>query len=156
VPPPPELTLGHRDEEAIKQIMWPEPVDEITDGMRLRGLHHVTCISDDERATDAFYTDVLALRRTKVTINFDNPDVLHLYYTNEDAEPGSTITFFGFTRRSMHPGRLGTGVVDHIAYATTDVTAWWRRLRERGIPAQQTPNGTVELSDPSGLRLEIA
>jgi glyoxalase family protein len=136
VPPPPELTLGHRDEEAIRQITWPEPVDEITDGMRLQGLHHVTCISDDERATDAFYTDVLALHRAKITINFDNPDSLHLYYTNEKAEPGSTITFFGFTRRSMRPGRLGTGVVDHIAFTGSGERA--------------------EITDPSGLKLEIA
>jgi len=41
-----------------------------------------------------FYAGVLGLRLVKKTINFDAPEVYHLYFGNEAGRPGTIITFF--------------------------------------------------------------
>ena len=52
---------------------------------QIQGLHHVTSMASDARANNAFFTDTLGLRRVKKTVNFDAPDVYHLYYGDETA-----------------------------------------------------------------------
>ncbi len=47
---------------------------------QIKGLHHVTSLASDARENNAFFTEVLGLRRIKKTVNFDAPDVYHLYY----------------------------------------------------------------------------
>jgi glyoxalase family protein len=47
------------------------------------GLHHVTAITSNAQANLDFYAGILGLRLVKKTINFDTPDVYHLYYGNE-------------------------------------------------------------------------
>ena len=62
--------------------------------MRLDGIHHVTAItSDAQRAVD-FWVPVLGLRLVKTTVNFDAPDMYHLYFGDETGTPGSILTFF--------------------------------------------------------------
>lgn len=46
---------------------------------QIKGLHHVTSLARDARENNAFFTNVLGLRRVKKTVNFDAPDVYHLY-----------------------------------------------------------------------------
>ena len=161
--PPPEVMTGNRDEDAIAATMAPQAVASIDDAMRLTSLHHVTCVSDDQRATDAFYTRVLGLTRARVTLNYDNPDVLHLFYTNENGDPGSDITFFGYTPANQRPGRIGVGTVHHIAFACTDdktQTAWRQRLRDHDLNVTPVIDRkyfkSIYFRDPSGLLLEIA
>ena len=38
----------------------------------------------------------LGLRRVKKTVNFDAPDVYHLYYGDEVGTPGTVMTYFPF------------------------------------------------------------
>ncbi|MFN3766220.1 MAG: VOC family protein, partial [Aliihoeflea sp.] len=49
---------------------------------QIKGLHHVTAMARDARENNRFYTDTLGLRRVKKTVNFDAPDVYHLYYAD--------------------------------------------------------------------------
>ncbi|MDQ0497003.1 catechol 2,3-dioxygenase-like lactoylglutathione lyase family enzyme [Paenibacillus brasilensis] len=55
----------------------------------------------DPQGNVDFYAGVLGLRLIKKTINFDAPEVYHLYFGNEQGSPGTIITFFpappGFT-----------------------------------------------------------
>ena len=53
------------------------------DGMRLDGVHHVTCITADAPRNVDFYTRVLGLRMVKKTVNQDDPTVYHLFYADE-------------------------------------------------------------------------
>ncbi|NNL19330.1 MAG: ring-cleaving dioxygenase, partial [Boseongicola sp.] len=46
---------------------------------QINGLHHVTSLASSASKNNAFFTDVLGLRRVKKTVNFDAPDVYHLY-----------------------------------------------------------------------------
>ncbi len=61
-----------------------------------------------------FYRDVLGLRLVKQTVNFDDPGVYHLYFSNDDVTPGTVITFFPWTNGRV--GRKGSGQVGRIAF----------------------------------------
>ncbi|WP_370160247.1 ring-cleaving dioxygenase [Limimaricola soesokkakensis] len=100
---------------------------------QIRGLHHVTSMASGARANNAFFTDTLGLRRVKKTVNFDAPDVYHLYYADEIGTPGTVMTYFPFPNAGR--GRRGAGEVALTAFAipqgSTD--AWETRLRERHV-----------------------
>jgi glyoxalase family protein len=77
---------------------------------QIRGLHHVTSMASDARANNAFFTETLGLRRVKKTVNFDAPEVYHLYYGDEHGTPGSVMTYFPFPnigRREKGAGEVG-------------------------------------------------
>lgn len=95
---------------------------------QIQGLHHVTSLASSATATDAFFTGVLGLRRVKKTVNFDAPDVYHLYYGDAAGTPGSVMTFFPFPDAT--PGSHGTGEVRTTAFAipTGTASAWTDRL----------------------------
>lgn len=60
------------------------------------GLHHITALSSDAQKNCDFYAGILGLRMVKKTINFDAPEVYHLYYGNEKGSPGTIMTFFPY------------------------------------------------------------
>ena len=80
---------------------------------QIKGLHHVTSMAKDARENNDFFTHKLGLRRVKKTVNFDAPDVYHLYYADEVGTPGSVMTYFPFphiTRGRPGVGEVGTTV----------------------------------------------
>lgn len=162
-PPPIETTVGHRDEAAIAAQTWPDPISEIDPTMHIPGLHHITAISSDIERTTNFYTEILAMRLVKRTLNFDNPDAPHLYYAAEDGHPGSVITYFGYTPQTMRRGKLGRGLTHHFAFEVADdqaQLAWRERLLEHGIETTEVRDRkyfhSIYFSDPDGHILEIA
>jgi glyoxalase family protein len=98
----------------------------------IEGLHHVTSMVRDAAANNRFYTETLGLRRVKKTVNFDAPDVYHLYYGDAAGTPGSVMTSFPFP--DIGPGRQGTGEVGTTAFAVPAGTLdWWQaRLAAAG------------------------
>ena len=99
----------------------------------IKGLHHVTSMAADARINNAFFTDTLGLRRVKKTVNFDAPDVYHLYYGDEVGTPGSVMTYFPFGH--MPKGRRGTGEVARTEFAVPkgSLSFWSNRLAEKGV-----------------------
>ena len=59
---------------------------------QIKGLHHVTSLASSARENNAFFTKALGLRRVKKTVNFDAPDVYHLYYGDGTGAPGTVMT----------------------------------------------------------------
>ena len=104
---------------------------------QIQGLHHVTSMAGDARANNAFFTDTLGLRRVKKTVNFDAPEVYHLYYGDEVGTPGSVMTYFPFPNISGR--RKGTGEVGLTAFAVPKgAIGWWRdRLVAHGAQDQK-------------------
>src|SRR5438876_237119 len=80
--------------------------------MALEGLHHITAITGDAPRNVDFYARVLGLRLVKKTVNFDQPDVYHLYFGDERGTPGSILTFFEFPGAAL--GQPGDGMVHTI------------------------------------------
>ena len=82
---------------------------------QINGLHHVTSIASGAQSNNGFFTKVLGLRRVKKTVNFDAPDVYHLYYGDEIGTPGSVMTYFPFT--GARRGKPGAGEVSVTTFA---------------------------------------
>ena len=124
--------------------------------MALEGLHHVTAITADAPRNVDFYARLLGLRLIKKTVNFDRPDVYHLYYGDELATPGCVLTFFEFPDAA--PGRHGDGMPYRIAWrVATDATLdfWSARLQSEGVRVRREADGSVHFDDPEGLEHEL-
>jgi len=95
---------------------------------QIKGLHHVTSMARDAAENNHFFTRVLGLRRVKQTVNFDAPDVYHLYYGDEVGTPGTVMTHFPFPQ--IIRGRPGTGEVGTTAFAVPEgsLPYWSERL----------------------------
>jgi glyoxalase family protein len=124
--------------------------------MKLDGLHHITAITGDAPRNLDFYTRVLGLRMTAKTVNQDDPSVYHLFYGDENAQPGADLTFF--EHPGATPGRAGAGMVHRIVWRVASPAAidfWAARLGEDGIATQRGDGGSLIFADPEGLAHEL-
>lgn len=123
------------------------------------GFHHVTAIAGDPERNIAFYTGVLGLNLVKVTVDYEDPTIYHLYYGAGSGAPGTVITFFIYP--DGKPGRRGAGVVDAVAFAIPahSLGAWIDRFITGRIPFEgpfrRNGRQTLALRDPDGLQLEL-
>lgn len=99
----------------------------------IKGLHHVTSMAADARQNNDFFTQTLGMRRVKKTVNFDSPEVYHLYYGDEVGTPGSVMTYFPFGR--MPNGQRGAGEVGVTEFAVPNgsLTFWKEHLPSQGV-----------------------
>jgi glyoxalase family protein len=124
--------------------------------VKLEGIHHVTAITGDAVACVDFYVRVLGLRMVKKTVNFDAPDVYHLYFGDELGHPGSAMTFFEFPGAPR--GRAGAGMVHRVTWRVRDVPAldfWAERIAGEDLSVQRGDT-RLGFTDPEGLALELA
>ena len=100
---------------------------------QIKGLHHVTSIASDPQQNNAFFTGLLGLRRVKKTVNFDAPDVYHLYYGDETGSAGTVMTYFPFPH--ITKGHRGTGEVSETVFAVPEgaLDFWRERLDHAGV-----------------------
>ncbi|MGZ4281425.1 MAG: VOC family protein [Gaiellaceae bacterium] len=121
--------------------------------MKLEGIHHVTAITGDAPGNVDFYVRVLGLRLVKKSVNQDDPTVYHLFYADEEAKPGSDITFFEYP--GAMPGRVGAGMVHTVEWRVASpesISFWESRLAGEGIAAERDDSGGLTFADPEGLR----
>ncbi|WP_248928902.1 ring-cleaving dioxygenase [Paenibacillus hamazuiensis] len=122
------------------------------------GIHHITAFVRNAQETVDFYTGVLGLRLVKKTINFDAPEVYHLYFGNELGSPGTIITFFPW--EGSRKGRIGGGQVGVTTYAVPAgaLEFWKERLTRFNVPFNQMERFSetyIQFEDKDGLQLEI-
>ena len=126
---------------------------------QINGLHHVTALASAAAENNAFFTGTLGLRRVKKTVNFDAPDVYHLYYGDAVGTPGTVMTYFPFPDAAR--GRRGTGEVALTSFAIpVGAATWWaERLAGRGVSGVATDSlfgaARVLLDGPDGERLAL-
>jgi glyoxalase family protein len=98
-----------------------------------KGLHHVTSMASDAQENNDFFTKLLGLRRVKKTINFDAPDVYHLYYGDETGSAGTIMTYFPFPHIAQ--GRRGAGEVSETVFSAPkgSLDYWRRRFGDHGV-----------------------
>lgn len=128
-------------------------------GQLVRGLHHITALASDPQKNVDFYAGILGLRLVKKTINFDAPDVYHLYYGNERGTPGTIMTFFPFP--GIPEGRKGKGqlIVTSFSIPENAMDYWTQRLEKFHIayegPQQRFDELFIYFEDYEGLGLEL-
>lgn len=95
---------------------------------QIKGLHHITSLASVASDNNAFFTRVLGLRRIKKTVNFDVPDVYHLYYGDQTGSAGTVMTYFPFPKARR--GVRGVGEAGRISFSIPTGTsqAWLDRL----------------------------
>ncbi len=123
-----------------------------------QGIHHISAMVNDAQRSIDFYAGVLGLRLVKKTINFDRPEVYHLYFGNETGQPGTVITFFPWAKQLK--GRIGTGQVGVTSYIIPKgaVPFWENRLRKFGVEftsSTRFDEKYLKFNDPDGLLLEL-
>lgn len=124
------------------------------------GLHHITALASDAQKNLDFYAGVLGLRMVKKTINFDAPEVYHLYYGNENGSPGTILTFFPYP--GIPKGRKGKGqlTVTSFSIPANALDYWIKRLNQFNVqhesPQQRFDDELyIYLEDNDGLGLEL-
>lgn len=122
------------------------------------GIHHITAFVQSAQGTVDFYAGILGLRLVKKTINFDAPEVYHLYFGDEHGSPGTIITFFPWA--GSRRGRIGGGQVGITTYAvpTGSLAFWEARLTKFGVSFEKTERfheTYLQFEDHDGLKLEI-
>lgn len=125
----------------------------------INGLHHVTTMAGDTQQNVDYYTSILGLRLVKKTINFDAPDVYHLYYGNETGSPGTILTFFPYG--NLPRGRKGAGQLTYTAFSvpTAALSFWIDRLHEHSIshtgPQKRFSETYLRFEDHDGAGVEL-
>lgn len=126
---------------------------------RITGFHHLTAMAGDAAANIHFYTNVLGLRMVKVTVNFDDPSVYHLYYGDQVGSPGSVITFFPWGSTAA-AGEKGRGEISGFTLRVPAGTlgAWEARLQQARVvfnKVLRAEGEALEFLDESGHKLRI-
>lgn len=126
--------------------------------LKTAGIHHITAMVNDAQRTIDFYAGVLGLRLVKKTINFDRPEVYHLYFGNGSGQPGTVITFFPWPKQLK--GRIGIGQVGVTGYVIPkgSLEFWENRLRKFGVEfSAEVRFGEkyLKFQDPDGLEIEL-
>jgi glyoxalase family protein len=123
--------------------------------MKLDGIHHITAFTADAQQNVDFYVGVLGMRLVKKSINQDHTSVYHLFYADEEGEPGSDITFFEYP--GLPRGRAGAGMIHRIVWRVANEDAldfWEARLIDHGYEATRNPDSVV-FDDPEGITHEL-
>ena len=164
LPPPEAMMLANRDEEHIQSLTWSEPVPVITADMALmHGMHHISAISSNISATNAFFKDVLGLQRVKKTDNFDAPVSAHWYWGTDNGRPGTLITYFERQPDATRYVQMGYGQTHHYAFAVEneeEQKEWRYRLNSAGYRVSQILDRdyfrSIYTNDPDGHIVELA
>ncbi|MFW8053820.1 VOC family protein [Vagococcus fluvialis] len=124
----------------------------------IKRIHHISAIVGDPRENIAFYEGILNLKFIKQTVNFDDPETYHLYYGNETADVGTTMTFFNWDNEAR--GRVGSGQVGRIAFRIPKGSMGYWNERLTGFNIDFTVSRlflapTIELEDPHGLAIAL-
>ena len=120
----------------------------------VHGLHHLTALAGDPQANHDFYTGTLGLRLVKVTVNFDDPSVYHLYFGDGAGTPGTVITSFPYGRAL--PGTRGRGEASAVTLLVPEGTLdrWAVRLPGAN-EATSFGHRQLRLLDPDRMEIRL-
>lgn len=124
-----------------------------------KGLHHITVLAGGPKENADFYVQGLGMRMVKKSVNQDDPGTYHLFYGNESAQPGSSLTFFPWPR--AHKGTIGTGEAVNVAFRVPEGSQdfWLERLNYLGLDHSDYfsvfGKQGIRFNDPDGLELDL-
>ncbi|EIE3744202.1 ring-cleaving dioxygenase [Staphylococcus pseudintermedius] len=80
----------------------------------LKGIHHVTAMTDDAERNYHFFTDVLGMRLVKKTVNQDDIYTYHTFFADDEGHAGTDMTFFDFPNNPK--GAPGTNSISRTGF----------------------------------------
>ncbi|EOH86411.1 ring-cleaving dioxygenase [Enterococcus pallens] len=101
---------------------------------QIRGLHHVTAMTSSAEKNYRFFTDILGLRMIKKTVNQDDIETYHLYFTDDTGAPGTDMTFFDFP--GIPQGKKGTNTISRTGFrvpSDASLTYWADRFTQLNV-----------------------
>src|SRR5699024_404436 len=107
--------------------------------MSIKGVHHVTAITSNAEDNYKFFTYVLGMRLVKKTVNQDDIQTYHLFFADDEGNPGTDMTFFDFP--GIHKGKHGTNEISKTSFRVPSDAAldyWVKRfdrldIKHKGI-----------------------
>ncbi|MBA8759902.1 ring-cleaving dioxygenase [Staphylococcus coagulans] len=100
----------------------------------LKGIHHVTAMTNDVERNYHFFTDVLGMRLVKKTVNQDDIYTYHTFFADDEGHAGTDMTFFDFPNNPK--GASGTNSISRTAFRVPNDAAleyYQQRFDEFGI-----------------------
>lgn len=101
----------------------------------LKGIHHVTAITSSAEKIYDFFTNVLSLRLVKKTVNQDDIQTYHLFFSDDKGSAGTDMTFFDFP--GIPKGSKGTNDISKTSLRVPSDTAldyWVKRFDKHNVP----------------------
>ncbi|MGX7162620.1 ring-cleaving dioxygenase [Enterococcus massiliensis] len=101
---------------------------------QIRGLHHVTAMTSSAEKIYRFFTDLLGLRLIKKTVNQDDIETYHLYFTDDLGSAGTDMTFFDFP--GIPKGTKGTNSISRNSFRVKNDAAldyWVDRFNQNNV-----------------------
>lgn len=124
----------------------------------IRGHHHISMFTKDLKENNHFYTEVLGLRRVKVSVNQGDTGMYHVFYGDRTGSAGNDLTFFEIP--NIGAARKGTNSISGIGLLVPSYDSlmyWQERLdsfevKNEGI-GQYAGRDSLVFWDREGLKL---
>lgn len=97
----------------------------------LKGIHHVTAITSSAEKNYEFFTYTLGMRLVKKTVNQDDIRTYHLFFADDEGNPGTDMTFFDFP--GIPKGEHGTNEISRTSFRvpSDEALEYWERRFNR-------------------------
>lgn len=125
----------------------------------LGGVHHVTAITSSAQKIYDFFTNILGLRLAKLTVNQDDYESYHLYFTEEDGK-GADMTFFDF--KGIPQGKHGINNIERASFrvpSDASLDYWEERFTKahvsHGKIQEKFGQQALEFEDFDGQRYQL-
>lgn len=119
--------------------------------------HHISMYTKDLKKNNHFYTEVLGLRRVKVSINQNDNTMYHVFYGDRLGTAGNDITYFDMPYVSGR--KQGTNAHHALGLLVKDETSfdyWQERLEKFGFSSTKKDyfgRKVLEFEDADTLKL---
>ena len=100
----------------------------------LKGIHHVTAMTNNAMRNYDFMTEVLGMRLVKKTVNQDDIQTYHTFFADDVGSPGTDMTFFDFPNNPR--GSRGTNAISRTGFRVPNDAAleyYLERFEEKGV-----------------------
>lgn len=113
----------------------------------LKGIHHVTAITSSAEKIYDFFTNVLGVRLVKKTVNQDDIQTYHLFFSDDKGSAGTDMTFFDFP--GIPKGSKGTNDISKTSLRVPSDAAldyWLKRFDKYNVSHK-------EISEQFGVKV---
>ena len=100
----------------------------------LKGIHHVTAMTNNAMRNYDFMIEVLGMRLVKKTVNQDDIQTYHTFFADDVGSPGTDMTFFDFPNNPR--GSRGTNAISRTGFRVPNDAAleyYLERFEEKGV-----------------------